>query len=56
MIFINKKLEEIYIDLWEFHNSQFFLNSLYIVIFFYKQLQKTWILYFRLKDKFVNKF
>lgn len=45
-----------YIDLGESNNSLFFSDNLYMVIFFSIKLKKIWILYFGLKDKFVDKF
>ena len=56
MTSINKKLEEVHIDLWGPHNPVFLFGSVYTAIPICKKTKKTWVLYFRSKDKFVDVF
>lgn len=51
-----KKLKKVYVDLWGPHNLPSLLGSTYIVILVCKKTRKTWVLYLRSKDKFVNVF
>lgn len=53
---INKKLKEIYVDLWGPHNPPSLSDSSYAVIFLCEKSRKTRVLYLRSKDEFVDAF
>ena len=50
------KLEQVHIDFWGPHNPPSQSGSIYFVILIYENTQKTWTLYLRGKDDFVNAF
>lgn len=50
------KLEEVYVDLCDPHNLLLFFGKIYVAMLYCKFFQKTWILYLRNKDKFVDMF
>lgn len=50
------KLEEMYINFWEPYNLFSLFNSIYASIIMCKKIKKTQILYFYLKEKFIDIF
>lgn len=52
----NEKPEEVYADLWGLHDPPLRSNNAYAVIFMYKHTRKTWTLYLRTKNKFIDVF
>lgn len=48
------KIEKVYVDLLGPHNPLSFSGSIFALILICKKSQKTWVLFFWLKDKFVN--
>lgn len=56
MIPAKDKLEKMHINLQNPYNSLSFSDSTYVLILACKKLQKTWVLYLQLKNKFVDVF
>lgn len=52
----NKKLKQIYTDLWSPYNPLSQSRKLHITMLLYKNLRKIWTLYIWNKDRFVNVF
>lgn len=53
---VNKKLEEVYIDLWGPHYPPSLSGKTYAAILLDAKTQKSWVVYLRSKDKFVDTF
>lgn len=53
---VNEKLEEVHIDLWGPHYPQSLLGNTYMGILIDVKTKKSWVLYLRSKNKFVNAF
>lgn len=50
------KLKEVYVDLWDLHDSLSQLKSIYAVILMCEYIRKIWTLYLRGKNDFINVF
>lgn len=53
---VEEKLEEVHVDLWGPHNPASLSSSMYVAILKCEKTRKLWVLYLRLKDKFVDAF
>lgn len=56
MTVITEKLKKIYVDFWGSHNPPSLSKSTYTAILICKHIRKTWTLYLKEKDKFVDVF
>ncbi len=56
MIPAEEKLEEVHVDLWWSHDLPSLSGSVYAAILICEKTRKSWVLYLRSKDKFVDTF
>lgn len=56
MTLTRERLEEVHADLWGPHYPASWSGNTYATILICKHSQKTWVLYLRIKDKFVDAF
>lgn len=53
---VKEKLEEVHVDLWGPHNPPLLSGKTYAAILLDAKTRKTWVMYLRLKDEFVDTF